>query len=69
VNVVDELSLTPLMHAALVDYGDTEMAELLLASGASVSPRSKDNHTALDLARQHSHTAIARLLEGPRADN
>ena len=65
VNVTDELSLTPLMHAALVDYGDTEMVQLLLASGAATNPTSKDHHTALDLARQHRHDAIVRLLEQP----
>ena len=69
VNVTDELSLTPLMHAALVDYGDTEMVQLLLASGAATNPTSKDHHTALDLARQHRHDAIVRLLEHPHAGN
>ena len=69
VNVTDELSLTPLMHAALVDYGDTEMVQLLLASGAATNPTSKDHQTALDLARQHRHDAIVRLLEQPHAGN
>jgi ankyrin repeat protein len=63
VNRVDELSLTPLMHAAKVDFGDTAMVQLLLASGATTTPTSKDHQTALDLARQYGHDAIARLLE------
>jgi ankyrin repeat protein len=63
VNLTDELSLTPLMHAALVDFGDTEIVRLLLAAGAKTDQTSKDDRTALDLARQHRHAAIVRLLE------
>jgi len=69
VNLVDELSMTPLMHAALVDYGDTEMVALLLAAGATKDLRSKDNHTARDLARQQGHDAIVRLLDSPASGN
>jgi N-acyl-D-amino-acid deacylase len=69
VNVVDELSMTPLMHAAMVDYGETGMVQLLLAAGASKAARSKDNYTALDLARQHGHEAIVRLLDSPASGN
>jgi len=69
VNLTDELSLTPLMHAALVDFGDTEMVRLLLSSGAATDAVSKDHYTALDLARQHRHDEIARLLDRPRIGN
>lgn len=69
VNRTDELSLTPLMHAAKVDFGDTAMVQLLLASGATTTLTSKDHQTALDLARQYGHDAIARLLERGRAAN
>jgi ankyrin repeat protein len=68
VNRVDELSLTPLMHAAKVDFGDTAMVRLLLGSGAATTPTSKDHQTALDLARQYGHEAIARLLEHATAN-
>jgi ankyrin repeat protein len=66
VNEIDEHSLTPLMHAALIDYGDTEVVQLLLEAGADPSVKSKDGLTALDLARRAGHTAIARALEGGR---
>jgi len=69
VNRTDELSLTPLMHAAKVDFGDTAMVQLLLASGATTTPTSKDHQTALDLARQYGHEAIAQLLERERPAN
>jgi ankyrin repeat protein len=62
VNDVDELSMTPLMHAALVDFGDTAVVELLLASGAETKATSKDGLTALDFARRQGHQAAARLL-------
>lgn len=69
VNRVDELSLTPLMHAAKVNFGDTAIVELLLASGATTTPTSKDRQTALDLARQYGHDEIARLLERATSAN
>src|SRR5262249_41479253 len=33
VNKVDSVGMTPLLHAASVDFGDTEMIELLLRAG------------------------------------
>jgi ankyrin repeat protein len=69
VNDIDEHSLTPLMHAALIDYGDTEVVQLLLEAGADRSVKSNDGLTALDLARRAGHTAIARALEGDRPGN
>ncbi len=62
VNDFDELSMTPLMHAALVDFGDTAVVELLLLSGAETKATSKDGLTALDFARREGHLAAARLL-------
>jgi ankyrin repeat protein len=67
VNDVDELSMTPLMHAALVDYGDTAVLEVLLASGAERDVTSKDGLTALEFARRHGHEAAARLLAPARS--
>jgi ankyrin repeat protein len=69
VNRVDELSLTPLMHAAKVDFGDTGIVQLLLSSGATTTPTSKDHQTALDLARQYGHRAIVQLLEHATSAN
>ena len=69
VNVVDEKSFTALMHAASVDFGDTGMVELLLASGADPTLKSKDGLTALELARKYGHTDIADLLVHARAAN
>jgi N-acyl-D-amino-acid deacylase len=69
VDVTDETSLTALMHASSVDFGDTAMVELLVASGADRSAKSKDGLTALDLARKFGHDASARVLSSGRASN
>jgi ankyrin repeat protein len=69
VDLVDETSSTALMHAASVDFGDTAMVTLLVASGADRSAKSKDGLTALDLARKFGHDASARVLSSGRASN
>jgi len=69
IDLTDEMSLTALMHASSVDFGDTAMAELLLASGADRSAKSKDGLTSLDLARKFGHEAIARVLSSGPASN
>lgn len=68
-DLVDETSFTALMHAASVDFGDTAMVELLVASGANPGVKSKDGLTALDLARRYGHEAIARALASTRPSN
>ena len=69
VDSVDELSMTPIMHAASVDFGDTAMVELLLASGADRTIKSKDGLTALDMAEKYGHKAIADILRRPVRGN
>ena len=63
------MSLTALMHASSVDFGDTAMVELLVASGADRSAKSKDGLTALDLARKFGHDGSVRILSSGRASN
>ena len=66
VDLVDETSFTALMHASSVDFGDTAMVELLVASGADRSAKSKDGLTALDLARKFGHDgSVAHPVVGP----
>ena len=69
VNLVDETSFTALMHASSVDFGDTAMVELLVASGADRSAKSKDGLTALDMARKFGHDDSVRILSSGRASN
>jgi ankyrin repeat protein len=54
--------MTPLLWAANIDFGDTAMIELLLASGARADVRSKDGLTPLELARKLGHTNLIGVL-------
>ena len=64
VNHADNLGMTPLLYAASIDFGDAEMIELLLKSGARPDARNRDGRTALDLARQYQHGHLVRALQG-----
>jgi ankyrin repeat protein len=63
VNVVDKLQMTPLLWAAISDFGGSAMVDLLLRSGARTDVRSRDGLTPLELARKYGHTAIVPSLE------
>ncbi len=65
-NRVDASGMTPLLHAASVDFGDTDMVALLLASGATPATKTKAQQTPQQLAQLYGHAAIARLLTPPR---
>jgi len=64
VNHLDNLGMTPLLYAASIDFGDSDMIELLLKSGARADARTRDGLTALDLARQYQHAHLLRALQG-----
>jgi ankyrin repeat protein len=62
VNHLDKFGMTPLLWAASIDFGDSQMIDLLLKAGARADMRTKEGATALDLARRYNHThLIARL--------
>jgi ankyrin repeat protein len=67
VNHVDKQGMTPLLYAASIDFGDSKMIDLLLASGAKPAAKTKDGLTALELARKYKHNHLIPSLEGPRA--
>jgi ankyrin repeat protein len=62
VNHVDKKGMTPLLYAASIDFGDSEMIDLLLKAGANPQARTKDGLTALDLARKYKHTHLIPAL-------
>jgi ankyrin repeat protein len=64
VNHVDNLGMTPLLYAASIDFGDGDMIELLLKSGARADARTREGLTALDLARQYQHAHLLGALQG-----
>jgi uncharacterized protein len=63
VNAIDNLGMTPLLWAANIDFGDAEMIDVLLKSGAKTDARSKDGLTPLELARKWGHTNLIPALE------
>jgi len=66
VNRVDDTGMTPLMYAAVADFGDSTVVDLLLTSGARTDVRAKDGLTAADYARKYNHPqVIARLEKTP----
>jgi N-acyl-D-amino-acid deacylase len=64
VNWVDKFGLTPLHYAAMTDFGDQKVIQILLANGAQRDKRGKDGRTALEIARQFGHARLAQELQG-----
>jgi ankyrin repeat protein len=62
VNEVDGAGYTALLLAASIDFGDTEILDLLLASGARIDTRNPHGESALDLARKYGHTRFISSL-------
>lgn len=56
----DKQGVTPLMHAALLDFADG--AEALIGSKAEVNQTNRRGETALILAVQQKNAALVRLL-------
>ena len=63
VDAIGKAGYTPLLLAASIDFGDTEMMKLLLEAGARVDIKTPAGKTALDLARGYQHTRFVSLLE------
>ncbi len=64
VNATDKLGMTPLHYAAMTDYGDTEIVQRLLAAGARVDIKDKDDETAGQAASRLHFTQLADALGG-----
>jgi len=60
-NQLSQLGGTALHEAAAA--GSLEIVKLLLARGVDPTIRSKQNVTALDLAREYKHPEVAAFLE------
>lgn len=68
VNHLDKKGMTPLLYAASIDFGDSDMMELLLKSGAKLDARTPAGQTAADLARKYKHSGDTKLAadRGPK---
>jgi ankyrin repeat protein len=64
VNHLDAFGMTPLHHAASIDFGSADMIAILRKAGARLDARTKDGVTALDLARKYRHQNLIRSLGG-----
>jgi ankyrin repeat protein len=64
VNHADKLGMTPLLWASAIDFGDSEMIDLLLAAGARTDARNKDGLSPAELARAHGNRELAAALQG-----
>jgi ankyrin repeat protein len=62
VNRADDQGMTPLMFAAVADFGDSAMVDLLLASGARTTGRDKAGRSAGDYAQQYGHSQLITRL-------
>jgi ankyrin repeat protein len=62
INAKDNAGYTPLMYAATVDMGHTELVSALLAAGADRAVRNKTGRTPLQQALFLKHTQLAIAL-------
>ena len=62
VRALDAGGHTALHHAAFRD--DVGLVNTILARGIDPATRNRDGKTALDIAEEHGHTAVARRLRG-----
>jgi ankyrin repeat protein len=62
INATDDNGYTPLMYAATIDFGDTEILRALLRAGADRTIRNVEGRTPLAQARRYNHSHLAALL-------
>lgn len=66
VNQTDERGNTPLHYAALSDFGETDIARLLLAAGAKREAKNKTGLTPAEAALKFNHARLAAQLKAER---
>ena len=62
INAQDDFGFTPLMYAATIDFGSTELVKTLLRAGADPAIRNADGRNAREQARYYRHTQIEDAL-------
>ena len=62
INAVDDNGYTPLMYAATIDFGDTNVLKALLKAGADKTIRSFEGRTPAAQARQYKHSRLEAAL-------
>lgn len=62
INTMDDNGFTPLMYAATIDFGDTDVLKALLKAGADKTIRNYEGRTPLAQARRHKHSLLDAAL-------
>ncbi|HTA42361.1 MAG TPA: ankyrin repeat domain-containing protein [Bryobacteraceae bacterium] len=58
INSTDDFLYTPLMYAATIDFGDTQVLKALLKAGADPKIRNDEGRTAIEQARYYHHSQL-----------
>lgn len=59
---VDKFGMTPLLYAASINFGTTDVLEVLLSAGADRTAKTQQGLTARDLATKYGYSAMTNLL-------
>ena len=62
INAMDDNGFTPLMYAATIDFGDTDVLKALLKAGADKTIRNFEGRTPAAQARQYKHSRLEAAL-------
>jgi len=62
INAIDDNGFTPLMYAATIDFGNTEILKALLSAGADKRIRNFERRTPLAQARRYNHSLLEAAL-------
>jgi len=62
INSLDDNGFTPLMYAATIDFGDTDVLTALIRAGADKTIRNFEGRTPAAQARRYNHSRLAAAL-------
>jgi ankyrin repeat protein len=62
INAMDDNGYTPLMYAATIDFGDTDVLKALLKAGADKKIRNSEGRTPLAQAQHYKHSLLEAAL-------
>jgi ankyrin repeat protein len=62
IDAVDDNGFTPLMYAATIDFGDSDVVRALLNAGADKTIRNSEGRTPLAQARRYKHSSLEAAL-------
>jgi ankyrin repeat protein len=62
VNAKDDAGNTPLIWAAMNNFGNPQVSQALIKAGADVNAKKDTGQTALDIARSNKAASLVSLL-------